>query len=561
MIFRVGRLGNLVPVLAICLGCFGHLGCISKSGQRSGTGAERTLASLVEQNFGWLPEGHEPQIDEKKFAKFIELVDRKGTTRASEVVCAVAGDALCTVLQAPRFRVRSDGANALSMQGGRSVGGKWRIKDLMVRKKYSELSSESPSRLIGALKTMAPKARDQVTASALDLSCDGAGLQFATASVLENDFPSTEKVLLTKRLLERAAACPSSDVVRLANFRLGLLQVWDQECGAAVPRFLASRGHSIKTYDSRAEYWGEYCQAKSTGKRQREPASLYEKYPLSLHPLLAIQGERFDATDRVRSNLDIPIVVRSDRNQFLNAALTVTEKLLRHDRKRLAASILEKIDWVDLAQEPDGLQLYLGYVAGVAEHELLKFQVLSQAFVKNPKLKTVASLNLYYPRRYWLEISNLAGDLDPYLLMALVRQESAFNKEARSPKNARGLMQIMPTLARSYGFHPKDMFTPEKNLKVGVGFFRHLMKRFNGQVPLALAAYNAGPKMVESWLSRYPTENPVLFMDLIPFRETREYVASILRNWYWYTNLMTDRGAPELPLAWNSGAHRRSGQK
>jgi soluble lytic murein transglycosylase len=72
---------------------------------------------------------------------------------------------------------------------------------------------------------------------------------------------------------------------------------------------------------------------------------------------------------------------------------------------------------------------------------------------------------------------------------------------------------------------------------LGVKFFSSLLDRFSGDAELALAAYNAGPERVDSWLKRYPVANRALFVDLIPFRETRDYVSLIARNYYWYQAL------------------------
>jgi hypothetical protein len=65
----------------------------------------------------------------------------------------------------------------------------------------------------------------------------------------------------------------------------------------------------------------------------------------------------------------------------------------------------------------------------------------------------------------------------------------------------------------------------------------HRLDQYNGDVELTLAAYNADFTRVDRWVKRYPLDNKVLFMDFIPFRETRDYVSSILRNYFWYTQL------------------------
>ena len=77
-------------------------------------------------------------------------------------------------------------------------------------------------------------------------------------------------------------------------------------------------------------------------------------------------------------------------------------------------------------------------------------------------------------------------------------------------------------------------------------FFSRLNERYGGEAELALAAYNAGPENVDIWQARYPVANRLLFVDLIPFRETREYVASIARNYFWYKKLYEEESALHL---------------
>jgi soluble lytic murein transglycosylase len=135
-------------------------------------------------------------------------------------------------------------------------------------------------------------------------------------------------------------------------------------------------------------------------------------------------------------------------------------------------------------------------------------------------------------------VSRYEQKADPYLITALMRQESAFNDRARSPVGARGLMQLMPKTARRMERVSKDaLYRPDVNIRLGVRFFSGLVEHYGGEAPLALAAYNAGPINVDTWQARYPVQNQLLFVDLIPFRETREYVASIARNYFWYKKL------------------------
>lgn len=111
------------------------------------------------------------------------------------------------------------------------------------------------------------------------------------------------------------------------------------------------------------------------------------------------------------------------------------------------------------------------------------------------------------------------------LVRAVIQVESAFNPRAVSPKGAKGLMQLMPATAMSFGV--LDPFNPGENIRAGVGYLRQLLDRYNNNEQLALAAYNAGPGAVDKYGSKIP-----------PYQETQNYVRRI-------TSLNgTMRGAP-----------------
>lgn len=107
-------------------------------------------------------------------------------------------------------------------------------------------------------------------------------------------------------------------------------------------------------------------------------------------------------------------------------------------------------------------------------------------------------------------------DVSPALIRAIIRQESNFNTLAVSPKGARGLMQVLPSTAKNYGSY--DLFLPHHNVEVGSRHFSRLMKKYK-QLPLALAAYNAG----EGNISKYG--------GIPPFLETQNYVLNVLKSY------------------------------
>ena len=133
--------------------------------------------------------------------------------------------------------------------------------------------------------------------------------------------------------------------------------------------------------------------------------------------------------------------------------------------------------------------------------------------------------------------------VNPLLIAALIRQESAFQDNARSRVGALGLMQLMPATARllDHTVRKKQLMDPDTNVRVGVKYFEALVDRYNGDVEYALAAYNAGAVVVDKWQKRYEVKNRLLFLDLIPFAETRNYVTLIGRNYYWYTKIYAEQ--------------------
>lgn len=139
------------------------------------------------------------------------------------------------------------------------------------------------------------------------------------------------------------------------------------------------------------------------------------------------------------------------------------------------------------------------------------------------------------PWRTQLEREARKYALAPSWVAALIRAESAWAPDARSPANARGLMQLLPTTARAEAkrrglrFPGGDgLYRAEDNLALGTAHLATMLEQHGGQPFLATAAYNAGPTPIARWLARHPPADIDLWVETIPYRETREYVARIL---------------------------------
>lgn len=152
------------------------------------------------------------------------------------------------------------------------------------------------------------------------------------------------------------------------------------------------------------------------------------------------------------------------------------------------------------------------------------------------------------PRQFWqlafplayrqpLETYSRNQGLDPFLVAALIRQESEFDPKAVSSARAYGLTQVLPSTGRQLGrrlglstITPSMLTNPEINLKLGTAYLRTLLDQHGGRWERTLAAYNAGKTRVDQWETWGQFREPAEFIETIPFTETRDYVQIVLRN-------------------------------
>jgi len=184
-----------------------------------------------------------------------------------------------------------------------------------------------------------------------------------------------------------------------------------------------------------------------------------------------------------------------------------------------------------------------------------------QPYLDGQSRETPADLwVLAYPQGYWDSIATYSKKYgqDPFFIAAIIREESQFLATALSPAGARGVMQVMPQtgewVARNVsvpGFDRSRLFEPDMAINVGTWFISHLMKRFKNDPLFVAAAYNAGPEAVTSWLSRNGSTGMErdVFVESIPFSETRGYVKKVLRNYAEYKRIYGKAAPTASPLS------------
>ena len=152
-------------------------------------------------------------------------------------------------------------------------------------------------------------------------------------------------------------------------------------------------------------------------------------------------------------------------------------------------------------------------------------------------------LKIVYPKKYseYVYKYSQENDIDPLLVFAIIKAESDFKTDALSKSGAIGLMQLMPETAEEMlnelGMELKfdnELYDVEKNIQVGTKYYALLSKKYNGNIQLALAAYNAGIGNVNKWIEDGKINEDGSNIENIPYKETNNYVRGILRDYSIY---------------------------
>ncbi|ERM92995.1 lytic transglycosylase [Caldanaerobacter subterraneus subsp. yonseiensis KB-1] len=178
------------------------------------------------------------------------------------------------------------------------------------------------------------------------------------------------------------------------------------------------------------------------------------------------------------------------------------------------------------------------------------FLLIILAILLTFEMNTHYFLKKFYPLKYEEYVNSYSKEfgLDPYLVFAIIKVESNFNPYAISNRNAIGLMQIMPDTGRWIAaklgmkdFKEEILFNPEVNIKMGVWYLHYLLKNFDGNLKLALAAYNGGCGNVDLWLKDKRFSQDGRQLHSIPFPETDRYVKKVLAVYRMYKFIYTKK--------------------
>jgi soluble lytic murein transglycosylase len=358
------------------------------------------------------------------------------------------------------------------------------------------------------------------------------------AATLEDKLPEKAKLDEIALLYERGGMCIVNNtadrenmLTRSALFYYAAKQMSDAE------RLLKEAIGTPNSFAARPIYWlyRVYAEQKNETESKKLLEKLETEYPFAFHTLIAMTA-RSEDPGNVLLKRSLNQTTRSNQMPLVNPLIEQVEVLHRLGFDTAASKVLNWAVAESYGTEPE-VKIYLAELKKEQGDFHGKISILSDVLYRNPSLVSKETMELYFPKVFFPIFERQSSIIDPYLLISIARRESAFNVKAVSSANAHGLMQLLPAVKRELMKKQNNLFDPNDNVEVGAHYVLKLLKQTEGQIHLALAAYNAGPHKVSTWTERYPASDPILFVDLIPYRETREYVASVLRNYYWYRRI------------------------
>ncbi|MGB5635831.1 MAG: transglycosylase SLT domain-containing protein [Waterburya sp.] len=220
--------------------------------------------------------------------------------------------------------------------------------------------------------------------------------------------------------------------------------------------------------------------------------------------------------------------------QYYDAWLLLQSEIEQPQQLSVNEQFTEGVLKLELGQYSEGMQLIWNLTKGETPQELNQWRALRQ---------TQAYWHSLFPFPYQSQILQYAQQeqINPLLVISVMRKESSFNPIIDSTVGAVGLMQIVPPtaqwVAEQIQLSDYSLTNPEDNIKIGAWYLRHNHHRYEDDSLLAVASYNAGTGNVNAWLDRLDINDPDHFVEQIPFVETKDYVEGVFGNYWNYLRL------------------------
>lgn len=332
---------------------------------------------------------------------------------------------------------------------------------------------------------------------------------------------------------------------------------------------------SFDQHDSKLKYWIAYSVLKNgdTKKAINYFNKIVSSSPYSFYSIISLK--ELATLQKGTSDQEIlaKLIAKESNSDF---KVSETSEMLQNALRRLAVwstlgherfSTLEMRQIQSMTKDETFKNAELAKKISANEHKefivlnlirllhsqkkyISSFKVFQESLGENSLSLNYKLIKYVFPTSYLDTIEKYSENLDPLIIISLIRQESAFNPEATSRVGARGLMQLMPETAKRFNkrVKVKQLQDPKINVSIGVKYLRQLITRFDGNLIFALASYNAGENRIDRWRKEiFRNDDPLATIESIPYEETRNYVKLIYRNKFFYS-LLSNKSTLSTPL-------------
>lgn len=290
-----------------------------------------------------------------------------------------------------------------------------------------------------------------------------------------------------------------------------------------------------------------YEQLFEADKARKIYKSTQEKFPDSYYAfrannrLKALSGSGLDTGWRTQPESRLPMDKSDD-----NMPYSYSEIAQKHNIQATELIKLEDYETALLFIKDDPfIESWIKFKNGIITNSIVTARNAMGKITEKPT-ENDPKWKLIYPIYYSDVINDNAqeNNIDPILVLALMKEESYFNPHAVSSSNARGLMQLLPGTAKDVirwkgfsSYYENELFNPEINIKLGSAYIGHTRDVFSGDMLFSVAAYNGGPGAVKNWLKTMSSEEMDIFIENIPYGQTRDYVKKVFGTYWNYKRI------------------------
>jgi soluble lytic murein transglycosylase-like protein len=365
--------------------------------------------------------------------------------------------------------------------------------------------------------------------------------QFLLASYYEDRDERSNALEHYKNLVDEF---PKSTYYPRSLFKYAWLKMLNKDyktCADLFSRYLNEGGESYDWAITAAMYFQSRCMDRSSKKEDAGllKQELISKYPFSFYSLIAMDELDMDVVKSLEESIK-PVVYSEeavspqDLYTMNTASLLIRAGVLDWARKELSVIDLDRLS-------PEYLEIVSDMYKLANMHDMA-FIAAGKLMLNLKGYSSRDHAQMHFPKPYMDIVDNFskATGVEPYIIFAIMKRESAFNKDAVSRAGAMGLMQLMPYTAQRVepGIDHKKLKDAETNIRLASLYLKKLFEKYNGNLIYVAAAYNAGEENLDRWVKWYGSKlDNIEFIENIPFFETRAYVKSVVANYYMYNAL------------------------